>query len=253
MASKTLKVTISGSFKASDNDIESFENVTGIIPALETEPDGRDKISKAHQMVIRRYAQIWVAQAKKKGPDGKPTDERKYKPVQRIRRVFVDSIEDNDERPNDVLGYVGKDIMAMNAEDLQDFAAANDLSAVPLYKTNDLVSTRRVAWSEYARKVLGLVGPEYMWTDENFNPNNHQPIIADDKIRRYKGHVAPIEETIDREMVAGSKKAKEHKNEPSGSLLTLPQLKAIADEKKISYNKNIGFDQLYKKVYGEAA
>ena len=36
--SKTLKVVISGSFKATDGEIESFDKVQGIIPRLSTEP-----------------------------------------------------------------------------------------------------------------------------------------------------------------------------------------------------------------------
>lgn len=223
----------------------------GIIPALNTEPEGKNKISKAAQMVIRRYAMIWVDKAKKKGPDGKPTDERKYKPIQRIRRVFIDSIEDNEEAPDDVLSYVGKDVMKMNAIELQDFAAANDLSAVPLYKVSDDISTRRVAWSEYARKVLGAVGPEFIWTNEEFNPNNHEPIIADGKIREYAVKGAPIEETIDREALEKDVKKRANVTDHSQTKLTLAQLKAIADEKKISYNPRIGFEQLYKKIYGQ--
>lgn len=246
--SPTLKVTISGSFKASDGEIESFDRVTGIIPRIDTECHGEEKISKADQMVIKRYAQIWIGQARKKD-----TDEAKYKRVQKVRQVFIDSIDDNDEQPDAVLSYVGKDIMEMNAEELQDFAAANDLSAVPMYRSGSLIHARRVAWSEYARKVLDAVGPEFMWTNEAFRPNAHEPIIADAQIRRFGGHVATIEETIDRENMAMQGKAKANVTDPSRSLLTLEQLRAIADEKKISYHRSIGYEQLYKKVYGQAA
>lgn len=253
MTSKTLKVVISGSFKASDGDIESFDRVSGIIPALSTEVTGKEKVSKAAQMIIKRYARIWVTQARKKAPDGTLTDEPKYKRVIRIRQVFIDSIDENDDQPNAVLSYVGKDIMDMNAEELQDFAAANDLSAVPLYRAGDLVYARRVAWSEYARKVLGASGPEYVWTNEEFNPNQHEPIVADALIRRYGGHVATPEETLDREALAMQGKAKANVTDPTRSRLTLDQLKAIADEKKVGYHKSIGYEQLYKKVYGVAA
>lgn len=249
----TLKVTISGSFKASDGEIESFDRVTGIIPRLDTECHGDEKISKADQMIIKRYAQIWIGRAKKKDAAGNDTEEPKYKRVQKVRQVFIDSIEDNDDQPNAVLSYVGKDIMDMNMEELQDFAAANDLSAVPLYRVGSLTHSRRVAWSEYARKVLDAVGPEFMWTNEAFKPNQHEPIIADGVIRRYGGHVATTEETLDRENLAMQGKAKANVTDPSRSRLTIEQLRAIADEKKIGYHKSIGYDQLYKKVYGTAA
>lgn len=253
--SKTLKVTISGSFKASDGDIESFDKVTGIIPALEEE--------KANQMVIRRYAIIWIGQARKNGPDGKPTEEPKYKRVQKVRQVFIDSIEENDEAPKAELSYVGKDILDMNFEEIQDLAAANDLSGVPLYKTCSLQHARRVAWSEYAIKVLGLeeyLDPKarkpqniYDHRTMGFNPKHHEPIVADGRIRRSGEHVADIEETIDRENMAMQGKAKATVVDTTKSRLSLDQLKAIADGKGISYHKSIGYEQLYKKIYSAAA
>lgn len=259
--SKTLKVTISGSFKASDGEIESFERVTGIIPRLHTDPAGDDRLSKADQMIIKRYAPIWIGRQRKKDAAGQEIDEPKYKRVQKVRQVFIDSIEDNDDNPDASLSYVGKNIMDMNFEELQDLAAANDLSGVPLYKVNSLAHARRVAWSEYARKVLKAVGEEYGWTNQAFNPNKHEPIIADGVIRISGDHVATIEETIDRENLSmkegldnqGKLKVMPNVTDPSRSRLTLPQLKAIADEKKIGYHKSIGYDQLYTKIYGAKA
>lgn len=246
--SKTLKITISGSYQAANRDIESFEGVTGIIPRLDED--------KAHQMVIRRYARIWVMQAKKTG-----TDENKYKAVQRIRQVFVDSIDDNDEAPNAMLSYVGKNVMEMNFEELQDFASANDLSGVPLYKTGSLTHARRVAFSEYAIKVLQL--EEYLPTDKDekqnlydyrvqgFNPSRFEPVLADDEIRRF-GASADIEETIDRELLAAAGKAKPT-SESKGSQMTMEQLKSVAIQRNVPFNKSIGYEALYRKIYGAKA
>ena len=246
--SKTLIVTISGSFIATDKDTESFDGIVGIIPALDED--------KAMQMVIRRYAAIWIGQARKM-VNGKPTDERKYKTVKRVREVFIDSIDLNEKNPDAVLSYVGKNVLAMNYEEIQDFAAANDLSGVPLYKKGSVQHARRVAWSEAARKIHGLVGPEYMHTAEGFNPAQHEPIIADGKIRRYNGHVATIEETIDRVALATKQIDKREADKllkvPENSMnsrLTIDQLKAIADEKKVKYHPTIGYKQLYDKIYG---
>jgi hypothetical protein len=245
--SKTLKVTISGSYVSANRDIESFENVIGIIPRLDED--------KANQMVIRRYAKIWVMQAKK--PDGEKT----YKAVQRVRQVFIDSIDDNDDAPSAQLSYVGKNVMEMNFEELQDFASANDLAGVPLYKTGGLTHARRVAFSEYAIKVLEL--EEYLPTDKDekqnlydyrvmgFNPNRFEPIIADDQIRRRGGEVANIEETIDREALSLQGKAKAPTQDVrKGSKLTMEQLKAIATQRNINFNKGISYDALYAKIYG---
>lgn len=251
--SKTLKVTISGSYRSANRQIESFENVTGIIPRLD--PD------KAEQMVIRRYAAIWIQKAKVRD-----TDEPKYKHIQSIRTVFIDSTDDNDEHPNALLSYVGKNIMEMNFEELQDFAAANDLAGVPLYKAGSLTHARRVAFSEYAIKVLHL--EEYTAEDKDekqnlydyrvlgFNPNRFEPIVADAKIRRQGQHAASIEETIDREAaeaLQGRKKGPAAAPESKGSRMTFEQLKAVAIQRNIPFHKGISYEALHKKIYGAQA
>lgn len=248
--SNTLKVTISGSYVSANRDIESFENVTGIIPRLDED--------KANQMVIRRYAKIWVKQAKKADGD------KVYKAVQRVRQVFIDSIDDNDDAPDAQLSYVGKSVMEMNFEELQDFAAANDLAGVPLYKTGSLTHAKRVAFSEYAIKVLQL--EEYLPSDKDekqnlydyrvmaFNPNRFEPIIADGKIRRQGNSVSDIEETIDREALALNGKARVPTQEArKGSQLTMEQLKAIALQRNINFHKSIGYEALHNKIYGKQA
>lgn len=257
--SKTLRATISGSYVANDKEIESFDRVVGVIPALDTEHHDGERLSKAEQMLIKRYARAWIDKARKKAPDGTLLDEAKYKRVKRVREVQVDSIDTNDDAPNDVLPYVGKDIMDMDWEDIQDFAAANDLSAVPLYRVGSLFHQKKVAWSEAARKILGLIGKEFHWTDQNFNPSQYEPIIADDVVRRSGGHVAKIEETIDREALALRQLKKEDMDairKVSGdataadSQMTLAQLKSVADDKKVKYHPTIGYKQLYEKIYG---
>ena len=250
--SKTIKVTISGSYRSANRQIESFDGVSGLMPNLTEE--------KATQMAIKRYARIWISQARNK--DG----EAKYKHISNIRQVFIDSIEDNEEKPNAVLSYVGKDIMEMNFEELQDLAAANDLNGVPLYKTGSLVTARRIAFSEYAIKVLQL--EEYAITDkaerfnlydhrtQGFNPKRFEPIIADDQIRRHDLHKVTLEEGIEQEVQPVRRKAGKDMNassESKSSRLTFEQLKAVATQRNITFNKGIGYEVLYKKVYGTAS
>lgn len=246
--SKTLKVTISGSYRSANRQIESFDGVVGLMPNLE-----EDKVT---QMAIRRYAKIWVSQEKNK--DGEP----KYKHISNIRQVFVDSIEDNEEKPNAQLSYVGKDIMDMNFEELQDLAAANDLMGIPLYKVGSLVTAKRIAFSEYAIKVLQL--EEYAPADKaekfnlydhrtsGFNPHKFEPIIADDKIRRLDDKKRSIEEAIalEQQQPVRRKGGKPVDEPATGSRMTFEQLKAVAKERGIGFNKGIGYDVLYKKVYG---
>lgn len=247
-----LRATISGSFKASDGEIESYDRVTGILPALDDD--------KAQQMIIKRYARIWVGQATKKD-----TDEPKYKRVQRIREVFIDNIEDADDLAGKHLSYVGKDVMDMNYEELQDLASAKDLAAIPLYKTGSLTQARRVAFAEYGAKVLAwtenVVNPKtgkmeempISWQREGFNPKNYEAIVADGEIRRSDEHVADIEETLDRENLNDLAKRGKAKPIKENSRLSMDQLKAIAKEKGITFNSNISFDKLYAKIYKENA
>lgn len=229
MAHKLLEVTISGSFIASDGELESYENVKCVIPALSPE--------KAEQMVRKRYAKMFIPQEKK--ADGETP---KYKRINRLREVFIDSIEDGEgEKP---LSYVGKNILDMTAEEIQDFAAANDLAAVPLYKSGSIVQARRVAYAEYANQVLGM-DPKIKFTDPDFNPAKLPPIVAREEVHQSNVHVAPIEESLDLEQLILNQQAKAGQQSP----LTLDQLKAIAKQKNISFNPNIGYKALYDKLY----
>jgi len=248
--SNTIKVTISGSYRSANRQIESFDAVTGLMPNLDED--------KATQMAIKRYARIWVSQAKKE--DGEP----KYKHISNIRQVFIDSIEDNEDKPNAKLSYVGKDIMEMNYEELQDLAAANDLNGVPLYRTGSLITARRIAFSEYAIKVLQL--EEYEGTDKEekhnlydhrtsgFNPKKFEPIIADDIIRRNDRHRISLEDAMHKEAKSVKRKGgKSVDGEVAPTRMTFEQLKSIATQRNIAFNKGISYEVLYKKVYGQAA
>lgn len=246
-----LRATISGSFKASDDEIESFDGVTGLIPDLDDD--------KAEQMLRKRYAKIWVGQALNK--DGEP----KYKRLKRIREVFIDNVEAADEVKGKTFSYVGKLIMDMNYEELQDLAAANDLAAIPLYKTGSLTHARRVAFAEYGAHVMGwtesVINPKtgkvadmpISAMRDGFDPKNYEPIIADGEIRRSGQHVADIEETLDRENLNDLAKRGKAKQASEGSRLSMEQLKGIAKDKGITFNSNISYDKLYSKIYKENA
>lgn len=233
---KILKAVISGSFIAGDKETESFDGVVGYLPALDDD--------KAHQMIVRRYAGIWVGQAKDK--DGRPL----YKRVARVRQCFVDSVEDVEGKQ---LSYVGKDIMQMNFEEIQDLAAAKDLAGIPLYKTGSLTHARRVAFSEYAIHVLGMDKKELDWRQLGFNPNKWAAINVDGEIRRSSEVAEEIEDSINQQMASVGAKPEVKRAQGAESPLSLEQLKSIAKSKGIDYNANIGFKELYKRVYPEKA
>lgn len=255
-----LKATISGSFKASDGEIESYDRVTGYLPPLHDD--------KAHQMIIKRYAKIWIGRVQKKDREGNDLDEPKYKRVQRVREVFLDNIEEvgeDDANYGKQLSYVGMDIMEMNFEELQDLAAAKDLIAIPLYKVGSLTNARRIAFAEYANKVLGWTDPKLdpktgktIGTQPldhrqlGFNPAKYPSIVADGRIRRDAFEAADIEDSIETEALV----MKHGNSAPpldGESRLTIEQLKKIATAKNISYNEGTSYDALYKKLYPRAA
>lgn len=223
------QVTISGSYYTNANDIESFSDVIGVLPDLDAD--------KVNQMTIKRFAKIWIEAAK--GEDGKPLSR-----VHRVREVYVDAVEEVEGE----FSYIGKNIMNMTAEELQDLAAAKDLHGVPLYKVGSLALARRVAFSEYAIRVLGMDKEDLDYRKDGFNPNEYDAIIADASIRRGTEMAADIEEGIDREQLMLDKKLKPTA-EPSR--LTMEQLKAIASQKKVTFAGNISYDALYKRVYGK--
>lgn len=244
---KILQATISGSFVAGDKQTESFDNVTGFLPNLDMELRGTDKISKADQMIIKRYARIWI------GKETKDDDTPKYKRVARVREVFIDSIEAGDG-DDEQLSYVGKNIMEMTFEELQDLAAAKDLSAIPFYKQGSLTLARRIAFSEYAIKVLELDPKAYDYKLDGFSPARFAPIIADDVIR-LSGDVPPsLEESIDREALR-EELARETPARAGidGSRMSIEQLRKVAQSKGVEFTSKTSYDTLYKKCYPVAA
>jgi hypothetical protein len=230
MTSTLLELIISGSFKATDGEIESYDGVKCLIPNLA--PD------KANQMVIKRYAKMFVSRELK--ADGETP---KHKRISKMREVFIDSVDEVESTTP--LSYVGKNILEMDAEEIQDFAAANDLAAVPLYKVGSVASARRIAYAEYANNVLGME-PKLQWKETGFNPAQLPPIVATEDVQQSTAHVALVEESIDLEQLILNKQAKPGQT----SQLTMDQLKAIAKHKKIEHHPNIGYKALYDRVYG---
>lgn len=151
---RALKVTISGSYRTADKDIVDY-NASGIVPFI-----GNEEILIMH--VRRRYAAMWIAAS------------AKYKErVVSVRECYIDKIEEVDAD----LSFVGKDIIDMSQEELQDLAAVKDLRAVPTYKKTSTRQMQNVAYAAYARAVLGRNTDEKV---EGFNIAKLPPIIAND-------------------------------------------------------------------------
>lgn len=151
---KALKVTISGSYRTADKDIVDF-HTSGIMPYV-----GDEELINMH--VRRRYAAMWISASEK------------YKDrVVTVRECFIDRIEEVDAD----LTFVGKDIIDMTQEEIQDLAAAKDLRGVPLYKKSSTRQMQNVAYAEYSEKVLGK---EMDHRTDGFNIAKLPPIIVQD-------------------------------------------------------------------------
>jgi hypothetical protein len=151
---KALRVTISGSYRTADKDIIDY-NVSGVIPFI-----GNEDILIMH--IRRRYAAMWIAAS------------NKYKDrVLSIRECYIDKIELIEAE----FSFVGKDIIEMTQEELQDLASVKDLRSIPLYKKTSTRQMQNVAYASYAKSVLGQQIDE---KEEAFNIAKLPPIIVKD-------------------------------------------------------------------------
>lgn len=227
---KALKVTISGSYRTANRDIVDFDDVSGIIPFVD------EDLAAMH--VRGRYAVMWVKNAvDKAGAKLYP------KRIEDMRQVFIDDIE---EIEVDEFSYVGKDIKELTFEEMQDLATAKDLRSIPLPKElsgTSLREMREKAYLAYSEKVLGR------YIDPNkpeYNYAKLDKLRIDGDVRREATGKITNEEMIEQEQ-------KNPSTEPPKKNLTLDDLKNIAKHKGIQVQPDIGFDELYGKLYGGAA
>jgi hypothetical protein len=228
---KAWKVKISGSYRKAGREIIDFQDVEGYLPAIDED--------RAVQLTRKRYAQMWI----QKNP--KFTER-----LETIREVHIDDME---IVTIEAFSYIGKDIAKMTMEELQDFAAANDLRSVPLYKKTSLRQMQNVAYASYARDVKRVQQkskkPEHereykLLTDhrtEGFNVTKNPPIIADSKL-----HFNDKAKVTNEEMIEAEQESTGHPKET----MTLEQLKELADIKGIPYSYNISREKLYDRLYG---
>ena len=218
---KALKVIISGSYHNSKKEVVDFENLEGLIPLVDDDV--------ARRCIHHRFAEMWVKNNKDKFPER----------CNRIRECYIDATKEVDVKAP----ITGKSIHEFTYEDIQWFATLFDLNRVPLFKVGSLRHARNMAYIEYAKKVLHQ---EFTRGEEQtFNIMEHEPIIIGDdaKPKRTKEKKITNEEMIDIEQ-----------NSPGDPQDTLSreELEKIAEQKGISYNKNISDKNLYKKIFSEA-
>jgi hypothetical protein len=224
---KMLKVTISGSYLASNKETVDFDEITGFIPVVSDE--------KAAQYVRKRYSVMWLKSIKKDNGD-KVFPKR----IEKMRQVHIDDIKEVD---GEQFSYVGKDIKKMSYDELQDLSIAKDLNRIPLPKEISGVDVRRMrtmAYIEYSDKILNNF---INHNDQDFNFAKLPELIVDANIRQDNSEKITNDEILNQEMNSKT-------TESVKSNLTLNDLKGIANEKNVRFHPNIGFDALHAKLYG---
>lgn len=230
---KVWAVTISGSYRKAKKDVVDYSDISGFIPLVDEEI--------AVQMARKRYAAMWVVTS------GEYKDR-----LESIREVHIDEM-----KPVLMKGkfsYVGKNIIDMNWEELQDFAVANDLRTVPLYKKGSIRNAQNIAYAAYAKDVLGWKpkGNTELEKEKwkllcdsktlNFNIVKNPPIIATDTMRADNSQKISNDEMIEMEQKSARGSIK--------STLTLSELQAIASSKNIPYEDGVDAETLYNLIYG---
>lgn len=258
-----LKLTISGSYKkAGDGEIVDFDGVEVIMPLVDEE--------LAIAAARKRYAYSAI-----KAMVDKKTGEKKYpKPIDHIRQVHVDDMEEIEYE----FAYVGKGIKEMDEEDFQHLAVEKGLREIPLPRRQSGLGMRELrqkAYIIFAERVLGwkidMNDPAQnnyaKWNDIIPNPIQKAKPVQQKSIEdEFKGEEAAKDETP-KHMAAEpeptseaphvakkkSKKAKEAKPEVINAdeveveqeeLSGLDALKKVADEAGIEYGWDVTESEL---------
>ena len=140
------------------------------------------------------------------------------------------------------MSYIGKDIKGMTFEELQDLATAKDLRFIPAAK-EDMRVARVRAYATYSERVLKKT---LDWQASDFlDAFAKMPeIIVND------ADALEIEQKISNDEIIDAEMSSTSTSDDPRTRFTLPELKKLANEKNIAYDQDIGFDDMYKKLYG---
>ena len=123
---KALKFTVSGSFH-SNKQIFDYDGVTGVVPFQDHD------IATMH--VMTRFVPLWIAK-----------DARYKNRIESVRECFIENIEEVTHE----FSFVGKNIIDMSQEELQDLALAKDFRQIPIVRAASNIVARTKAYIECA-------------------------------------------------------------------------------------------------------
>jgi len=226
---KALKLTISGSYRNAKHEAIDFENVTGIVPVVEHD------LAVYHMQ--SRYALRWIKAALTSDGD-KMYPER----VDDMRQTFTDNFEEVDV----TLSFLGKNIKDMTADELQDLAAYKDLRTIPLPQEVSGVSLRELRVAAYAAYSDAFNGTSLMKEkdQEGFNYATLPALVIAGEARR-----DPTVKLTNEEVLELEQKRMDVSSTPKSNM-TIDDLRKVAKQKNIQVSANMGFDDLYTKIYG---
>lgn len=224
-----LEFTISGSYYNSKKETIDFDKVVGRIPACDEE----NGVGSMH--VRGRFAAKWIKDAVNADGDPKYPDR-----IEKLRQVFIDDVKP----VKGTLSLVGKSIKDLSNDELQELAVLKDLRYIPL--PNSGMSRRDMlirAYVDYSERVLKV--PMMKKSQEpEFNFAKLPDIMVDGEQRIEVGGKITNDDVINQEM--------DNTNDlPPHKRFTLPELKKLADERKIEYPADVTFDQLYNFMFAD--
>lgn len=209
---KAIKITFSGDYKASNNEIFGFDNIEVIVPSQDQD------IAVMHAMA-RQLPMALAKKAQKKESD------LNLKAIKQMRNKYADKIEEVEHE----FSFENKDIREMTFEEIQDVAVMFDLREVPLYKVGALRQQQNILYGVYSTKVLK-------------EPINHKEEFFNvvDLPAIYVRTTPKSERVIKRTDEA----------QVEVPTTSLEQLKRIAESKGIKFHPRTGYDKLYELIYG---
>lgn len=227
-----LEFTISGSYYNSKKEVIDFDGVKGIIPFCDEE----NGVGSMH--VRSRFASKWVREEKDRHGDVKYPER-----IDRMRQVFIDDVKET----TGTLSFVGKNLKELGIDEMQELAVAKDIRMIPLPKAGMSKRDMQIlAYVGYADKVLKKT---IKYQEEGFNFAKLPDIILDGQGRREISQKLSNDEMIDLE--ADKMKAPVGLGERDNpkARFSIEELRQILDGKKVSYDQDASFDELYSKAF----
>lgn len=210
---KALKLTFSGSYKASNNEIFGFEGIEGVVPFQDKD------IAYRHASV--RHLPMWISE--KAQETNKAISVRAIK---NLREKVLDRVEEVEHE----FTFEGKDIREMTFEEIQDVALMFNLTEVPVYKNGSLVSQRNALYGIYSSEILKN---KLNHKDEFFHLDDFPPI--------YVGSTPVVKREV--KEIFG-----EIDGNPTLPTQSLEGLKRLADSKGIKYHHRCNYDRLLELI-----